>query len=117
MCIPSEILASLIPGNMPIIENWGFITLLLVTIFYVRMSVKVAVQVFVFTLACLFVAYYLGQVVPLWMACLVIFVVAWIGQFYGHKIEGKKPSFLKDLQYLMIGPAWVIHKMFGGEKK
>ncbi len=51
------------------------------------------------------------------IASLVIFVAAWIGQFYGHNIEGKKPSFQKDIQYLMIGPAWVIHKMFGGGKK
>jgi len=37
-----------------------------------------------------------------------IFVVAWIGQFIGHKIEGKKPSFIKDLQFLLIGPAWLL---------
>ncbi|AHI06621.1 hypothetical protein BDW_10605 [Bdellovibrio bacteriovorus W] len=41
-------------------------------------------------------------------ACLGIFVVAWIGQFIGHKIEGKKPSFFKDLQFLLIGPLWII---------
>jgi uncharacterized membrane protein YGL010W len=39
-----------------------------------------------------------------------IFVAAWIGQFYGHKIEGKKPSFFEDLQYFLIGPVWVLHK-------
>ena len=37
-----------------------------------------------------------------------IFVIAWIGQFIGHKIEGKKPSFLEDLQFLMVGPAWLL---------
>jgi uncharacterized membrane protein YGL010W len=36
-----------------------------------------------------------------------------VGQFYGHRVEGKKPSFLKDLQFLLIGPAWVIKKVFG----
>lgn len=41
-----------------------------------------------------------------------IFVVAWIGQFVGHKIEGKKPSFLEDLQYLMVGPAWLLHFIY-----
>jgi uncharacterized membrane protein YGL010W len=39
---------------------------------------------------------------------IAIFVVAWIGQFYGHKIEGKKPSFFKDLQFLLIGPVWCM---------
>ncbi len=36
------------------------------------------------------------------------FVAAWIVQFIGHKIEGKKPSFLEDVQYLMIGPVWLL---------
>ena len=43
---------------------------------------------------------------------LIIFVVAWIGQFIGHKIEGKKPSFLQDLQFLLIGPAWLLHFIY-----
>ena len=116
MSIPSGILASLIPGNLPIIENWGFVALILASIFYIRLSLTVAAQVIAFTLVCLVVAHYLGQLMPLWLASVAIFIVAWIGQFYGHKIEGKKPSFFEDVQYLLIGPAWVIHKMFGGGK-
>jgi len=45
----------------------------------------------------------------LWLVCLVIFVLSWIGQFIGHKIEGKKPSFLDDLKFLLIGPIWLLH--------
>ena len=45
---------------------------------------------------------------PLWRISLYIFVIAWIGQFIGHKIEGKKPSFFQDLQFLLIGPAWLL---------
>lgn len=41
-----------------------------------------------------------------------VFVVAWIAQFVGHKIEGRKPSFLTDLTYLLIGPAWVLSKLY-----
>lgn len=44
-------------------------------------------------------------VLPLSIA---IFVVAWIGQFIGHQIEGKKPSFLDDLRFLLIGPLFVL---------
>jgi uncharacterized membrane protein YGL010W len=44
-----------------------------------------------------------------WISCLVIFVIAWIGQFIGHKIEGKKPSFLDDVKFLLIGPIWLLH--------
>lgn len=41
---------------------------------------------------------------------LVVFFLAWIAQFYGHKLEGKKPSFFKDLLFLLIGPIWVMSK-------
>lgn len=41
-----------------------------------------------------------------------VFAVAWIGQFIGHKLEGRKPSFLTDLTYLLIGPAWVLAKLY-----
>lgn len=44
-------------------------------------------------------------VLPLSIA---VFVVAWIGQFIGHKIEGKKPSFLDDLRFLLVGPLFVL---------
>jgi len=44
-------------------------------------------------------------VLPLSIA---VFVVSWIGQFIGHKIEGKKPSFLDDLRFLLIGPLFVL---------
>jgi len=41
-----------------------------------------------------------------------VFVVAWIAQFIGHRVEGRKPSFLTDLTYLLIGPAWVLAKVY-----
>ena len=49
---------------------------------------------------------------PLWLTSLIIFVISWAGQFYGHKIEGKKPSFFKDIQFLMIGPLWLLSKLY-----
>lgn len=49
---------------------------------------------------------------PMWQVCLIIFVVSWIGQFIGHKIEGKKPSFLDDVKFLLIGPIWLLHFIF-----
>lgn len=44
-----------------------------------------------------------------------VFIVAWIGQFIGHKIEGKKPSFIEDLAFLLIGPLWVMQDLTGGK--
>jgi uncharacterized membrane protein YGL010W len=48
----------------------------------------------------------------LWQLALLIFAIAWIGQFIGHKIEGKKPSFLTDLAFLLIGPLWLLHFIY-----
>lgn len=53
---------------------------------------------------------------PLWQSCLAIFVVAWIGQFIGHAVEGRRPSFFKDLQFLLVGPLWLlaaVYRAFG----
>ena len=44
--------------------------------------------------------------ISVWQFCLALFVLMWILQFVGHKIEGKKPSFFEDVRYLLIGPAW-----------
>ena len=52
----------------------------------------------------------LGPVMLRWLA-LAVFVAAWIGQFVGHAIEGRRPSFLTDLSYLLIGPAWLMEKL------
>lgn len=49
---------------------------------------------------------------PVGKICAVIFVLAWIGQFIGHKIEGKKRAFLHDLVFLLIGPAWLMSKIY-----
>jgi uncharacterized membrane protein YGL010W len=45
----------------------------------------------------------------LWLVCAVLFIGSWIVQFIGHKIEGKKPSFLTDVKFLLIGPIWLMH--------
>ncbi|HEY0587678.1 MAG TPA: Mpo1-like protein [Pseudoduganella sp.] len=50
-----------------------------------------------------------ASVLPL---SIVIFVLAWIGQFIGHKIEGKKPSFFDDLRFLLIGPLFVLGVLY-----
>ncbi len=82
----------------------------LVAFFYLRISFPIMIGMLAWSLLCLALCRYLDlhATWPLWAICVVLFVLAWIGQFYGHKIEGKKPSFLDDLQFLMIGPAWLM---------
>ena len=112
MSIPSGFIANILKLNTPIIENWAAVVLIFVLIFYIRLSVSMAFKIAILSAICLVVNYYIGQFVPLWIFSIGVFVIAWIGQFYGHNIEGKKPSFLKDLQFLMIGPAWVVENLF-----
>ena len=88
----------------------SFIALCLVTTFYFRLSWRIAViMIIVMLLMEHFVSYAnvkLGT--QSWILFLSVFVITWILQFIGHKIEGKKPSFLKDLQFLLIGPIWLL---------
>jgi uncharacterized membrane protein YGL010W len=90
--------------------NVALIALALVTVYYFVLSKSLSVGMLLFSLVCIGLCFEIQQVTtfPLWAICIGIFVIAWIGQFYGHNVEGKKPSFLKDLQYLMIGPAWLM---------
>lgn len=112
MSIPSGFINSTLHLNQPIIENWATVVLIFVLIFYIRLSAAMALKIAVFSALCLVINFYIGQFVPLWAFSIGVFIVAWIGQFYGHNIEGKKPSFLKDIQFLMIGPAWVVQNLF-----
>lgn len=114
MSIPNDFLQSLTSIH-PIIANWAFAVLLLVLLFYYRLSFPMGLKMTLFAVVCLFGNYWIGQNLPLAWFSFCLFAVGWIGQFYGHKIEGKKPSFLKDLQFLLIGPAWVINSIFSGK--
>ncbi|GLB53712.1 hypothetical protein NBRC110019_27530 [Neptunitalea chrysea] len=112
LSIPVGFLGNIAPTLSPLLINWAAIAILFVMLFYVFLSIATALKMLFFSVVCLVANYYLGMILPLFYVSLAIFAVAWVGQFYGHKIEGKKPSFLKDIQFLLIGPAWVMHKMF-----
>lgn len=106
-------------GSRIVHLNMAFIAIALVLVYYVRLSPMLALGMLMYTLACFFLCYtYNHKIIqhlggfPLWAFALVTFVLAWIGQFYGHSIEGKKPSFLKDLQFLLIGPAWIMSFLY-----
>ena len=97
--------------------NVAIISLVFVILYYISLSRTIWIGMILFSLLCLLVCHEIEAIgLPLVITCAVIFVLAWIGQFYGHHIEGKRPSFLKDLQFLLIGPAWLmsfIYKKLG----
>jgi uncharacterized membrane protein YGL010W len=81
--------------------NIALIAFVLIIFYYFLLSKTLWIGMFLFGSICLLLCH---------------LIAAWIGQFYGHKIEGKKPSFFKDLQFLLIGPAWLmsfIYKRIG----
>ena len=122
ICVPAimfSLLGLLYQIPFPLAEkglftNWAAVFLAFALIYYLRLSIP------------MFLGFIVVGGLLLWgihnvsvaaggnagWVMLGIFVVAWIGQFIGHKIEGKKPSFLQDLQFLLIGPAWLLHFIY-----
>lgn len=88
---------------------YGFI--LASMVYYARLSLIFLMTMAVLSAVAVVLVHAMGdKVLPLSAA---IFVGAWIAQFVGHKIEGKKPSFFEDLQYLWVGPLFVLSHLFG----
>lgn len=90
--------------------NLAMIGVALVIIYYFSLSRTLWVGMFLFGMLCLILCHYIELLsfMSLWAFSLTVFATAWVVQFYGHKVEGKKPSFSKDLQFLLIGPAWLM---------
>ncbi|MCH8504586.1 MAG: DUF962 domain-containing protein [Ectothiorhodospiraceae bacterium] len=107
--IPQGPLAAVLPGAASPWLNWATLTALVVGLYYLRLSLPLFLGMAAITVAMLVGCHLIAlSPVPLWTVAVVVFVLAWIGQFIGHEIEGKKPSFFQDLQFLLIGPAWLL---------
>ena len=109
LCVPA-ILFSIIGILAQFSAMLTALILVLTLVFYARLDLVLAVAM----AALLFVMAWLIVILPVGVGFYIgVFVIAWIGQFYGHKVEGKKPSFLKDLQFLLIGPLWCMDAYLG----
>jgi uncharacterized membrane protein YGL010W len=119
ICVPTIffcVLALFSLIEIPILEQWlpieisNFTTVIvfLGLLFYLRLSFAMFFGIALYTVLCVQGILLLNDTHLKLEISISLFVLAWIIQFYGHKIEGKKPSFFKDLQFLLIGPAWVI---------
>lgn len=124
-CIPLivfSLLGLLMSIPVPFFEfsvyiNFASLFLLMALVFYIRLSFSLFLGFLFLGGLMLILNYYLFETLlynKSYMALisLAIFVVAWIGQFIGHKIEGEKPSFFEDLQFLLIGPAWLLQFIY-----
>ena len=78
-------------------------------IFYLRLSYTIALGMLGVALSMIASITWIEIIDPsIWKLSMLIFILAWIGQFIGHKIEGQKPSFFEDIKFLLIGPAWLL---------
>lgn len=100
-------LVGLIYAAHPLLA-YGFIGASLV--YYARLSWVFLLTMLVGSALVLAAVQAMGEQRLVW--CAGIFVVAWVFQFIGHRIEGRKPSFFEDLQYLWVGPLFVLSKLF-----
>jgi uncharacterized membrane protein YGL010W len=94
--------------------KWLHLPLVAALIFYFRLSGSLAFGLLGFISVC-YVLLECQDILcpfPIWKSSAILFVLAWIGQFIGHKIEGQKPSFFKDVVFLLIGPAWLMHFVY-----
>lgn len=87
--------------------TWAHVLAIPVLWYYFKLSGPIGAAMTLLTIACFMLINMVATMgLSVWKFCLVLFVVIWVLQFVGHHIEGKKPSFLKDLQFLLVGPAW-----------
>ena len=111
MSIPTAILENTFELYNPLLENWAVVVGLLISIFYMRLGFWQCIEMLFVMLLCIVGNFWLSKNIPLLSTSFILFIGGWIGQFWGHKVEGKKPSFAKDIQFLLIGPLWLIQKL------
>lgn len=98
-------LTTLLPGI-----RWTYVLIGLALLFYLRLSITLAVGMGIVSavMVTVLVGWERLQLTPVWQLSLGLFVMAWIVQLIGHKIEGAKPAFFDDLKFLLIGPIWLL---------
>lgn len=82
---------------------------IIVHIFYFFLSIPLMMGMTLITTLMLFLVWAMPY--PFWVG-LALFVIGWVGQFLGHKIEGKKPAFFDDMVFLLIGPLWCLGYLY-----
>ena len=109
-----------VPGFFHILAlplNWAVIVVAVSMIYYLCISPILAAGIFLVLAGMMALTYSLDEAgISVWRASAGVFILAWIGQFIGHSIEGKRPSFFKDVQLLLIGPLWLlsfVYRMLG----
>ncbi|MBT8441538.1 MAG: DUF962 domain-containing protein [Gammaproteobacteria bacterium] len=119
ICVPAIMVSLLgllwsipVPGVLAALgpyANWATAFIMLAMVYYAVLSWRCVLGMLPVVVISILAVRWLNTFTwPLWQTSLAIFVVAWIGQFIGHAVEGRRPAFFRDLQFLLIGPLWVF---------
>lgn len=103
------------PLEKSLLLNWAGVGILVTLLFYLRLSLSMFIGFVIIGGLMLLGNHTIATTFgtqALLIFSVSIFALAWVGQFIGHKIEGAKPSFFEDIQFLLIGPAWLLHFIF-----
>jgi uncharacterized membrane protein YGL010W len=104
-----------VPGTWFLPGAWSAFGMFLTWAYYWRLSRKLAMGLLLFFLGCGLLNRWIADTYgldTLLIIAVAVFVVAWIGQFIGHKVEGHRPSFFQDVVFLLIGPLWTLRKFY-----
>ena len=116
-CVPTILFSILgilkalpVPVTWPLWIDWNTVFIAASLVYYgLFKNVRVVLAIIVMIVPMLLILEALRP--RFFVLSVTVFMVAWVGQFIGHKIEGKKPSFFKDIFFLLIGPVWTMNSL------
>ena len=120
ICIPVIVLSTLglfaaLPhpfGATPWL-SWATVAVAGALVFYASLSWTIFAGMALWAGTCLaLIGAATAAALPVGALSFGVFFAAWVAQFIGHKIEGAKPSFIEDLQFLLVGPAWLLQFVY-----
>ena len=115
--LPNGILCALVPPWAAEWAHWGAVAVLVSLVFYFRLSKTIGLGMLVVAALILWGVDGLARWEAVggpatWLVSVVVWGVAWMLQIVGHVLEGQRPSFFEDLQFLLVGPAWLLQSLY-----
>lgn len=106
--IPTSPLIALLGNHF--YANWGILVMIPVLIYYLSLSVSIGVGMFLFISSCLYLSDVLLQYssFPLWVIALIVFALAWVGQFLWAQGGREETILFKRPSVLAHRPSVVI---------
>ena len=93
--------------------NWGTAFLMAAAVYYFIISVSLAIGMLPFVIGVAGINMWLdGSDFSLLRVSIVLLLAGIIGLWLGHRNQGGIRPVLDDLQFMMIGPAWLLSVLY-----